>query len=191
MPSNKVGLARRIDAVLAPLGFGRQEAIWNRKRVQTVDVLDLQVAKHGGKLTVNVGVLVPLAYSKVWRKPPTELVGELECTVRSRLGFLIDGHDHWWPFDAVGLDDELAEKIAEYAVPFFDRLGTPDAVEKNLADSGAVKHLRPPQTLYLAVLRYERGDRDAACELLRRYRDKAKGDLWKTKADELMQEFSC
>jgi hypothetical protein len=41
------------------------------------------------------------------------------------------------------------------------------AIEDSLAESREVARLQPPQTIYLAILKHERGDVAAACDLLR------------------------
>lgn len=57
------GIASRINQLLAPLGFERREAAWNRKRSGLIDVVSMQVEGAIEKLTVEAGVLHPTTYA--------------------------------------------------------------------------------------------------------------------------------
>jgi Domain of unknown function (DUF4304) len=184
------GIASDIDRHLAPLGFERKEAAWNRRRNGLIDVVSMQVDGVIQKLTLEAGVLHPTAYSKCWGKDVPKYVDTPECTVRSRVGHLINNHDHWWALDQPGIAEDVVANVARYLLPYLDRHQSAAAIEQSLAGSGPVKHLRPPETIYLAILKWERGDVGGACALLDRFHRKALGD-WKVSAAQLMERFGC
>jgi hypothetical protein len=123
-------------------------------------------------------------------KDVPKFVDAPECTVRSRVGHLIDNHDHWWSLDQPGIAEGVVDKIASYLLPYLDRHQSAIAIEESLAASGPVKYLRPPETLYLAILRWERGDAAAACALLAEFHKRALGE-WKRSAPHLMERLGC
>lgn len=184
------GIATQIDHLLAPLGFEREEAAWNRRRNGLIDVVSMQVDGVVQKLTVEAGVLHPTAYTKCWRKDVPRFVDTPECTVRSRVGHLIDNHDHWWALDQPDAAADVVEKTARHLLPYLDRHQSAEAIEQSLAASGPVKHLRPPDTVYLAILKWEHGDISGACALLAEFRKRALGD-WKPSAGQLMEALGC
>ena len=184
------GIASQIHRLLAPLGFERKEAAWNRRRNGLIDVVSMQLDGVIEKLTVEAGVLHPTAYTMCWGKDVPKFVDAPECTVRSRVGHLIDNHDHWWSVDQPGIAEDVVDKISGYLLPYLDRHQSAIAIEKSLAASGPVKYLRPPETVYLAILRWERGDAAGACALLAEFHNQALGD-WKGSAAQLMQRLRC
>jgi hypothetical protein len=185
------GIAVRIDDLLKAHGFRMREAAWNRRVGSLVDVVTLQIDKVGRRATVNVGVLHPVAYTKCWNRPVPDFVEEASCTVHMRLSELIGGRDRWWPLDQPQLEEDVVQKIAAYGLPFFERMHSAHEIESSLARSPIVaKYLRPPQTIYLAVLRHARGDTAGACALLDQFHTKAIG-IWKPKAVSLRHEFAC
>lgn len=184
------GVASRVDRLLAPLGFERREAAWNRKRNGMIDVVSMQVDGVIEKLTVEAGVLHPATYVKCWGTDVPKFVDAPECTVRARVGDLIDKHDLWWALDQPGVAEDVAEKVSRYLLPYLDRHQSAEAIEESLAASGPVRHLRPPETVYLAILKWERRDVSGACALLSAFRKKAIGD-WKPSASQLMERLGC
>ena len=86
--------------------------------------------------------------------------------MRARIGQLIDGRDLWWnpaPADAA---DDIADKVANHVLPFFEQMHSVDAMVQFLEDGQVLNQRHPPPITYLAILRYEQGDARAACALL-------------------------
>jgi uncharacterized protein DUF4304 len=184
------GIAREIDQLLRPLGFKRQEGAWNRKGDRLIDVVSMQLSKTGNRMTVEAGILHPVAYTKCWEQPVPDFVDAPECTIRARVADLTDDIDRWWSLDEPGTAADIVDKIASVLLPFIERNHTDDAIERTLADSRPVKNLSAPETVYLAVLRHHRGDTEGACALLRQFGDKVLG-AWKPAAEKLMKQMSC
>jgi hypothetical protein len=181
------GLAAEIDLLLTPLGFRRREGAWNRRRAGLVDVVSMQV-ERGERVRVEAGVLHPLAFTRCWGEPVPDFVDAPECTIRSIRS--TDNHDRWWDLDESSVAVSVAEHISAFLLPFIEGNRSGEAIEQSLAASGQVRYLVPPETVYLAILRNERGEKAEACALLRRFLDKARGD-WREKAEQLLRELRC
>jgi hypothetical protein len=186
----RIGIARAIDDLLQPLGFARREGAWNRNHDGLIDVVSLQIDKAGRRLTIEAGVLHPVAYSTCWDKPVPDFVDVPECTIRTRVGQLIDNHDHWWLLDEPSVASEIVESVSTLLLPFLERNNSAEDLVQWLIASAPVRHLRPPETAYLAILQREQGRTAEACALLQRFRQKVLGD-WKPKADTLMAKLDC
>lgn len=170
-PTMTTGIARDVDQLLHPLGFKRQEGAWNRKRDGLIDVVSMQLSKTGRKMTVEAGVLHPVAWTKCWEKPVPEFVDAPECTIRARVADLTNDIDRWWSLDEPGAAADVVDKVASVLLPFIERNHTDEAIERTLAGSRPVKNLSAPETVYLAILQHQRGDTAGACLLLQRFRD--------------------
>ena len=181
----------RLDELLTPLGFERQKRTWNRRSGSLIDVIDVQVSKAGDAMTVNAGVMDPVVRLKCWGTDPPGFVEEPQCTVRVRVGQLIGTKDVWWSFS----DGDAVEKVIEVAtahvLPFVERMHTRDAMEAFLVASEVVKQKYPPDIVYLAILRNERGDREGACAVLAELQQNALGGAWRSRIGEVTQRLDC
>ena len=177
-----------LDELLLPLGFRRQKQTWNRRSGPLVDVIDVQTRKAGDTMTVNVGVLDAEIYSQCWGEDPPSFVQEPQCTVRARLGQLLNGRDVWWPVGS----PEVRRTVASSAVPFLERMHAPGGMEEFLISSAAikVKHPHPPPVIYLALLMNRRGDRPGACALLGELQKRTLG-TWRASVGEVAMRLGC
>jgi uncharacterized protein DUF4304 len=184
------GLARDIDELLRPLGFKKREGAWNREVSGYIDVVSMQLEMDDNVVTVEAGVLHPVAYTTCWERPVPEFVEAPNCTIRTRVRAATGDRDRWWSLDEPGLATDLVKAIASDLLPFLERNHSDEAIERTLAASRPVKNLSAPETVYLAVLRHHRGDTQGACALLRQFGDKVLG-AWKPAAEKLMKQMSC
>jgi hypothetical protein len=141
-------------------------------------------------MTVEAGVLHPVAYTKCWEQPVPDFVDTPECTIRTRVGPLTDGIDRWWSLEEPGMTADVVDKIDSLLLPYVERNHSDEAIERTLAASRPVKNLMAPYTVYLAILLQERGDTAGACAVLRRFHRKVLGD-WKPAAEKMMQQLRC
>jgi hypothetical protein len=155
-----------------------------------VDVIDVQVDKAKDAVTVNAGVLAPEIYRACWGADPPTPVQEPHCTVRVRVGELVEGKDVWWRCDQPGIDNEMTEALRAYVLPFLERMHATRALEDFLADSNVTRQRYPPPVIYLALLRKERGDLPGACAILRDLHDHA-GGSWKARVGQLIEAIRC
>jgi hypothetical protein len=187
--STKAVIAR-MDEFLKPLGFARHKAIWNRQADSFVDVIDIQTSKAGDTMTINAGVLHPEVHRKCWAAEPPAVIEEPLCTVRVRVGQLLDGKDLWWRIDDVRTLGDVAEKVTAHVLPFLERMHSFEAMEHFLTIAQVTKQKYPPPVIYLAVLKSERGDRIGACALLTEFGKKTVG-AWRTRIAEVAGRLGC
>jgi hypothetical protein len=127
MPSeNNRRLQKAIAPVLKVRGFHKNGATWRRDGPTSIGVLNLQGSQWAPFFYINLGVFL-LALGK----NPRPL--EYECHLRTRLGDLVPdrGRLHGLlSFEAPIEDDhrvaDLSALIAEYAVPWLDRVSALD-----------------------------------------------------------------
>lgn len=175
---------------LHPHGFRRQGLTWNRRKDSFVDVVEVQRNKGGDKVTANFGVLNEEAYFLFAGAAAPTWISEPICTVRARVGELIDGKDKWWSLDDTQELDGMVDRLTEVALPFFDRLHSDHGMEKQLS-SVPVSHQRyPPPVIYLAILRSRLGDRAEACKLLHTLHERT-NKAWKMKVLEVCNRLGC
>ena len=180
----------RMDELLRPLGFTRQKATWNRKSDSFVDVIDVQTSKAGESITINAGVLHPEVHMKCWGTEPPGIVQEPECTVRVRVGQLLDGKDLWWRLNDQRILDEIAQKLTARVLPFLHRMHSVDAMEEFLTSAQVMNKKYPPPIIYLAILKSEKADRIVACGLLSELSKKTVGK-WSVKISEVAERLGC
>jgi len=186
---NTKPVVTQLDQLLGSLGFTRQKMTWNRKVGLFVDVVDLQPSKTGDALTVNAGVLHPGVHKVCWGDDAPVFVEEPTCTVRARIGQLLDGKDLWWRDDGENVASEIVEQVRAHVVPFFDRMHSVEALAKQLKGSGVTKQKYPPPIICLAVLMWENGDVAGANALLNELRKQTLG-AWQTKVADVIERLA-
>ncbi len=181
-------LVKQLDELLLPLGFRRTKRVWNRASGLYVDVVELQVSKSRDSMTVNLGVLDPEIYRQCWNEDAPRNVQAPHCTVRARLGELIDGKDTWW---SIGCP-EIIHAITAYGLPFLDRMHEHSAMEEHLqaTEVAGRRYPDPASVIYLALLMNKRGDRAGACALIRQQLEKGRG-AWQARFREIAERLGC
>lgn len=187
--STKVVIAR-MDELLKPLGFTRHKATWNRRSNSFIDVIDVQTSKAGDTMTINAGVLHPEVHRKCWATELPAVIEEPSCTVRVRVGQLLDGKDLWWRLSDAGILDDIAEKVAAYVLPFLERMHSLEAMEQFLTNAKVTKQKYPLPIICLAILKGEQGNRTGACALLTELGEKSVG-AWRTRIREVAGRLGC
>jgi hypothetical protein len=182
---NTTAVATQLDKLLCPVGFTRQKMTWNRKASPFVDVIDLQLSKAGDALTVNAGVIDPSVHKACWGENLPSFVEEPSCTVRTRIGQLVDGKDLWWRDDGENIASEIGERVREHVLPFLDRMHSVEALAEQLKGFGVTKQKYPPPIIYLAVLKWKNGDVAGADMLLSELRMQTVG-AWQTRIAEVI-----
>jgi len=147
----------RLDELLKPIGFVRHKDVWNRKFGTFIDVIDIQTSKAGDTITINSGVLNS-EVSKLFSGAPlgSTNVDEPSCTVRARVGQLIDDKDLWWSLSDSAIEKDVVEKVVTYVLPFLERMHSIEAMEQFLIDANVVKKNYPPPIIYLALLKMKK-----------------------------------
>ena len=181
--SKKAHIAH-LDQVLIPLGFIRYKTTWNRKAGSLVDVIDIQVSKALDTFTINAGVLDVDIHSECWGGEEPSIVEEPLCTVRARIGELVDGKDKWWKV----ADDMAAEDIAlhvdKFVLPFFEKMHSREGMVEHLTNAKVIMRNYPPPVIYLALLKRRLGNVHEACALLSELRNNTTG-TWHPRITEI------
>ena len=180
----------RLDHELKPRGFDRKKATWNRDHGSLVEVLDIQISKSGDTVTMNVGVLSRPIYFACWGRNAKLFVEEPECTVRARIGQLIDNKDRWWDIESASTADEMILCLSERVLPFLERMQSSEEMRNWLVSTGAPSSKYPPPALYYAVLQSQLGNLDDACATLIALERRALG-AWKGTAREVAVRIGC
>ncbi len=185
-----VSIITRIDRELTPIGFRRKKATWNREHGLLVEVIDIQVSKGGDSVTMNVGVLSRPTYFGCWGRDAEAFIEEPFCTVRARVGQLLDNKDRWWDVGNSGTGEELVDSLAAQVLPFLERMHSLEAMRDWLASTGMPSPKSPLPSICFAVLQSQLGDIDAACAVLAELENKSLG-AWKARAQEVAARIGC
>lgn len=180
----------RLDSELAPMGFNRKKVTWNREHDSLVDVIDIQVSKSGDTVTMNAGVLSRPVYFACWGRESKPFVEEPSCTVRARVGQLLDNKDRWWDVGRESTADELVTCLGACILPFLDRMQSLKEMRDWLASTGLPSPKWFLPSICFAVLQSQLGDIDGACTTLTELEDKSKG-AWKADVQEVAARIGC
>ncbi len=189
---NRPMITARIDRELTSIGFSRfaKKSTWNRQHHSLVEVIDIQISKTGNKVTMNVGVLERGVYFACWGRDAELYVEEPSCTVRARIGELIDKKDRWWDVDSTSVADDMVACLSGYALPFLARMQSLKEMRDWLASQGAPTPRKILPSLCFAVLLSKLGDLDRACATLLELDSKVLG-AWKGTAIEVSSRIGC
>jgi hypothetical protein len=180
----------RLDRELTPKGFSRKKLTWNREQGPLVEVIDIQTSKGGDAVTMNVGVLSRPIYFACWGRDAEPFIEEPFCTVRARVGQLLDNKDRWWDAGGAGVADDLVSCLGTQILPFLERMRSSEAMLDWLATTGIPSPKSPLPSICFAVLQSQLGDIGAACAVLADLERKALG-AWKARAHEVAVRIGC
>ncbi|MBB5576414.1 MULTISPECIES: DUF4304 domain-containing protein [Rhizobium] len=168
------GAAKSIDEVikrgfaqlLKSEGFKKSGRNWHRSQGKDWLIVNLQASRwnleENGKFTVNLGVFVAAVASMAGQNAIEGKPSEPSATLRTRLGTLVYGRDHWWEVTAASDLDlvaaDLAEKMQSTGIPWLESHLDPSRLAAALKDS-------PSLLSFSAALLS--GDRDEATRRLR------------------------
>lgn len=184
-------LTTELDDVLTPIGFQRTKSTWTREAPPYVDVIDLQTSKAGASVTLNAGVLDPEVYAYCWGSEPPARLETADCTVRARVGELAsERRDEWWPTAGASTPEQIEQALAELLVPFMARMHSRDAMIHWLEQTRVAKRRYPPPIIYLATLRFLKGDIPEACDLLRGLHASTSGP-WQGRVSDILIRLEC
>ena len=151
--------------MLKPLGFERRGSLFNRRRGEFVDVVDLPVNKAAGTITLEVGVQHDGLYATLWEAPPPRFCNEASCVVHARIDALVEDGPAAWPLDDARTPDLVVKAFEGPALRFLQSHHDLKSLEAELAKLPAESRV-PLATVYLAILRDRRGDAAGAQALL-------------------------
>ena len=180
MTEKTMGLATILTDVVQPLlarvGFKGKSYLWNRDRGGFIDVIEFQLGKatvrSQEQFTINAGVFVPRFYELTWGKKHKGFVREVDCTVRGRVGQIIqsrfDGKalDKWWHLDTEEAtficSSELPTVLTQHILPFLEEHGSFRHIYDFLSARAGWEREFPLNRLYLALVLSELGHQEKA-----------------------------
>jgi hypothetical protein len=170
----------------------RRRNAWRRDADGFVDIVNLQLSKSLDSLWVNLGVIEPDAYRHSWGEPVGSTFDEAGCTVRSRLGVLIDGLDHSWPARDSASAETIAVLLRSVGLAWLEGMHSLAAIQLELEREFAAQRERgyPPVAIALAVVQSKNGQVGAACATLNARRRWPLG-LWQDRLDAMAHDLQC
>lgn len=178
------------DRVLNVNGFQRNKSTWNLSEDLLIKVIDLQISKSGDRFTINVGISFKSVFFTCWGYKPAEFIEEPYCTVRARIGQLIDGNDRWWDVEDPKAIEDAVACLDVFIFPFLKKIQSPSAACEWLMSTGLPSHKSPLSSIYLAILKSQLGQADVSCEILHDMKRNSLG-AWKEKAQEVAMRLGC
>jgi len=123
-----------------------------------------------GLFTINLGVYVPEVARIRSGGEANSWVQEYHCCVRSRLGEVCgEQQDIWWQarHDEAVIDDVVCN-FKEGGLSFLERFSTRDKIIQECSDRFENMWVGDPPQIILAIILFERGERQAALISLER-----------------------
>lgn len=176
---------------LAPLwkkaGFRKRRASWNRQQGQLVEVVAAWTSKSFDSFDLEFGIYDPEMHELCWPGLRRSFIPIPSCMVRTNLTREMGVRCSW------GLEDlPSPEAAVPRGLAFFDRMRTEGAMEEWLEEE--LRDWRrgstyPPPVVHLALLKFRRGDRSSAIQLLDRLNDSISGP-WEDRMEEIYSHFA-
>ncbi|MFN2547489.1 MAG: DUF4304 domain-containing protein [Myxococcales bacterium] len=176
---------RELGAKLKAVGFKKKGRTFNRSTEDgVVQVINIQMGSYDppgttyipglrenlyGWFTINLGVYVPEVAKSHGGGEVKDFVREYHCCIRDRLGHLgPEKTELWWRNDAAAeVLPDLLVRIDRDGLPFLARFGSRDAILRELdEDRSKLGGGTAPPRIVKAIILVQRGDRDAARDLL-------------------------
>jgi hypothetical protein len=178
----------QMDRLLRPLGFAVRNATWNRKAGSFVDVISVEVSKSRDTATISAGVVDRDVHALLWG-PPVLFIQEPLCTVRARIGELIDNYDRWWEIDDVTTPGAMADDTAASVLPFLDRMHSREHLRQWLVSTKVTTRRYPPPIISLAILESLLGDPGKGRALLAELQNNTSSTGWGARAAEVAAQL--
>ena len=119
-----------------------------------------------GRFTVNLGVYVPEVARDHGGGEAKSVVHDYKCCIRTRLG-RTENKEFWWKISASeALLSEFQERLQKEALPFFQRFENRDQILSEFRTATDNTDLMAVPRIVCAVILLNRGDREAARDLL-------------------------
>jgi hypothetical protein len=181
-------VVRELHPLLKEHGFRKQRHTFNREcEPGLVQVVNFQMGPYDppgtveipgfrenlyGKFAVNLGIFVEELHGYFSREPRPKFVGEYYCEIRRRLGEMMPGEgEYWWSLDAnpVAVAADVRRALEDHGLPFLESLTSRDVIIRAWYRTGDSIGFPPRGALAIALLHWERGEKEVAEKLVRTY----------------------
>lgn len=149
------------------MSFKKQARTFRREHDDYTDVINIQADRYNdadqGRFTVNLGVYYPAIADITEAIPVNGAPKEYDCTVRERIGVLMEPHsDSWWEIDRWSNEADtaadLAKAVKNFGLPWLDCLS-----DLNVVQRFAAEHYQTPVSAGIAL---HQGEHDGAQDYL-------------------------
>jgi hypothetical protein len=180
-----------MEMALKPLGFQRRGSLWVRVRGDMEETVEIERLQPSG-CTVQVGardIETDKLYCEIFGLNSN---GYGLGPVTLRIGELIDGYGREWGSEPEGPED-MADKVLRFGIPWFDKVRT----LKDQAENWYGRHSKVtrgyfgPSMIRLALTLYRMGERDEACQVLRKPVPKTAIPTWIDKVARVRAWMGC
>jgi hypothetical protein len=181
-------VVRELHPLLKKSGFRKQRHTFNREcEAGLIQVVNFQMGPYEvgdpveipglrenlyGKFAVNLGIFIEELHGYFSTESRPRFVGEHHCEIRRRLGEMLPGEGElWWRLDAdpLAVAADVHRALEEYGLPFLDGLTSRDLIIQAWYRTGDSLGFAPRGALAIALLHWERGEKDIAAQLVRKY----------------------
>jgi hypothetical protein len=181
-------VVRELHPLLKERGFRKQRHNFNREcEVGLIQVVNFQMGPYEvgdpveipgfrenlyGLFAVNLGIFIDELHGYFSEEPRPKFVAEYYCEIRRRLGEMLPVEGEvWWRLDAdpLAVAAEVRRALEEYGLPFLEDLTSRDRIIRGWYRTGDSIGFPPRGALAIALLHWERGEKDVAGQLVRSY----------------------
>lgn len=177
-------IEKTVFATLKPYGFKKRGRTFNRETEKGIfQVINLQAGQYPigqnyevpelreslyGKFTVNLGVCVSSLNKFQYPNDNKTFYQEYDCEIRTRLGPLLKGQDHWWIInnDIGKTSKEIIDGILSVGYEWFAGV---DNKEKIIENFGTPPYASTPRAKLDVALLVWLDDKGRGAELVRQY----------------------
>jgi hypothetical protein len=181
-------VVRELHPLLKEHGFRKQRHTFNRESEPgLVQVVNFQMGPFDppgtveipglrenlyGKFAVNLGIFVEELHGYFSEVPRPKFVAEYYCEIRRRLGEMLPGEgEYWWSLDAsrAAVASDVRRALEDHGLPFLDSLTSRELIIRAWYRTGDGIGFPPRGALAIALLHWERDEKDVAEQLVHRY----------------------
>jgi Domain of unknown function (DUF4304) len=177
-------LQTHLDPLLGQTGFRKHGRTYNRITTDGLThVIGFQMGRFDppgtthipglkenlyGRFTVNLGVYVPeVARNHGGGGEAKSVVQDGNCCIRTRLGRTANQKESWWEIaKGEALAPEFQQRLQNEAPPFFQRFENRDQILSEFRTATDNTEVMTVPRIVCAIILFNRGERDAARDLL-------------------------
>lgn len=139
-------LRRGLAGLMKQQGFKKSARYWHREQAHTCLIANVQASLGNSaseaRFTVNLAVYAPSIAQLAGQAPPQGPPKEYEAALRTRLGRLAYGKDHWWVVtplsDPQAVAVDLADTMQAFGLPWLYAQQEIESLSEALKDTDSL-----------------------------------------------------